>query len=95
MLNLHIELYQTTKFSELDEYGVEFFLTDTPFYYSWRNDRGLDVIKFSNPKDINTIQFYRYSRHDLIKEIDIETDNPSLEGKKALEFLISEYLIYI
>lgn len=95
MLNLHIELYQTTKFSALDEHGVEFFLTDNPFYYSWRQDRGLDIIKFSNQKDINTLQFYRYSRYDLLKGIDIETDTPSLVGKKALEFLRSEYLIYI
>ncbi len=95
MLNLHIEFYQTTKFSAFDEYGVEFFLTDTPFYYSWRKDKGLDIIKFSDQQDINTIKFFRYSRHDLLKGIDIETDIPSLEGKKALEFLISEYLIYI
>lgn len=93
MLNLHIELYQTTKFSAFDEYGVEFFATPQPFYYSWRNDKGLDVIKFSDPKDIKTIQFYRYSRHDLLKGIDIESDIPSLEGKKALDFLKSEYLI--
>jgi hypothetical protein len=95
MLNLHIELYQTTKFSALDEYGVEFFLTNNPFYYSWRKDKGLDIIKFSDQKDINTIQFYRYSRHDLLKGIDIEIDSPSLEGKAALEFLRNEYLIYI
>jgi hypothetical protein len=95
MLNLHNELYQTTKFSVLDEYGVEFFTTDTPFYYSWRQDKGLDIITFSDPRDINTLQFFRYSRHDLLKGIDIDTDTPSLEGKIALEFLRSEYLIYI
>jgi|GEM_PF-6220650 len=93
MLNLHYELYKTTKFSIFDEFGIEFFIKAQPFYYQWRNDKGLDVIKFSNPFDINTIEFYRYSHHDLLKGIDIEEDIPSLEGKAALEFLRSEYLI--
>lgn len=93
MLNLHHRLYQTAQLSEIDTLEVEFFLTKQLFYYKRRQDKGLDVIKFTDAQDARTIKFYRYSYHDLIKGIDIETDTPSFEGRSALEFLKNEYLI--
>ena len=64
----------------------------TNFWYTEREDGGLDIFRFTDRVNPETAEFYRYSAHNIRRGvINLETDTASLSGEGAIRLMKELY----
>jgi len=52
-----------------------------------KNEEGMDILTFEDPKNQKTAKFFRYTMNQLYKGVDLTKDKPAFVGVKAVDIL--------